>query len=241
MNTEVNPRILLVEDDQSLALGLEFNLRSEGYSVAVFPDAEGAAAALAHEPPFDLFILDRMLPGMDGLALIATLRKNGHEAPVLLLTARDSEEDIVEGLDSGADDYLAKPFDLNVLLARVRSLLRRRAGRSRETTPDEARFSSTGAADSDIRVDFNTLTADVRGKSSRLTYKEAEIFKLLWERRNQVVTREELLQKIWGVEGYIQSRTVDNHIVQLRKLIEIDPKKPRLILSIHGSGYKFVG
>ncbi|MCD6024839.1 MAG: Phosphate regulon transcriptional regulatory protein PhoB [Fibrobacteria bacterium] len=226
-------RILLVEDDESLALGLEFNLRSEGYEVLNFPDAETAAVAADSKGPFDLFILDWMLPGRDGLSLMRDLRAAGHTAPVLLLTARDSREDIVAGLDSGADDYLAKPFDLNILLARVRSLLRGRAARPRASAPDEAVLG-------DIRVDFNALTAEIRGHKHRLTYKEAQILKLLWERRNQVVTREELLQKIWGVEGFIQSRTVDNHIVQLRKLIEADPKKPRIILSIHGSGYKLV-
>ncbi len=229
-------RIMLVEDDQSLAMGLEFNLRSEGYEVSVFSDAESAQEALAQIRPFDLILLDRMLPGKEGLTFLSELRAAGRDTPVLLLTARDSQEDIVEGLDSGADDYLAKPFDLNVLLARVRSLLRRRTGHEPVTTPDEARFGEAG----EIRVDFNTLTAVIRGDTRRLTYKEAEILKMLWERRNQVVTREELLQKIWGVEGYIQSRTVDNHIVQLRKLIEQDPKKPRFILSIHGTGYKFV-
>ena len=226
-------RILLVEDDECLALGLEFNLRSEGYEVHPFPDAETAAVAADSKGPFDLFILDWMLPGQDGLSLMQDLRAAGHTAPVLLLTARDSQEDIVAGLDSGADDYLAKPFDLNILLARVRSLLRGRAARPRENAPDEAILG-------DIRVDFNALSAEIRGHKHRLTYKEAQILKLLWERRNQVVTREELLHKIWGVEGYIQSRTVDNHIVQLRKLIEADPKNPRLILSIHGSGYKLV-
>lgn len=230
-------RIMLVEDDHSLAMGLEFNLRSEGYDVSPFPDAESAQEALARGATFDLILLDRMLPGMDGIAFLSGLRATNSDTPVLLLTARDSQEDIVEGLDSGADDYLAKPFDLNVLLARVRSLLRRRAPRARAAAPDEAVFGERGG----IRVDFNTLTAQVRGETRRLTYKEAEILKLLWERRNQVVTREELLQKIWGVEGYIQSRTVDNHVVQLRKLLEEDPKKPRFILSIHGTGYKFVG
>lgn len=218
-------------------MGLEFNLRSEGYDVAVFADAESAQEALSREPRFDLILLDRMLPGKEGLAFLSELRAAGRDIPVLLLTARDSQEDIVEGLDSGADDYLAKPFDLNILLARVRSLLRRRTGREPVTAPDEARIGDAG----EIRIDFNTLTAVIRGETRRLTYKEAEILKLLWERRNQVVTREELLQKIWGVEGYIQSRTVDNHIVQLRKLLEQDPKKPRFILSIHGTGYKFVG
>jgi len=231
------PRILLVEDDHSLAMGLEFNLRSEGYDVAVCSDAETATAMVEREPPFDLYVLDWMLPGKDGLTFLAELRGGGRDEPVLLLTARDSKEDVVEGLDGGADDYLVKPFDLNILLARVRSLLRGRAARARPTTPDEARF---GPGD-EIRVDFNALTAVVRGETRRLTFKEAEILKLLWERRGQVVTREELLNKIWGVEGVIQSRTVDNHIVQLRKLFEEEPRKPRIILSIHGSGYKFVG
>lgn len=230
-------RIMLVEDDQSLAMGLEFNLRSEGYDVDVFSDAESAEEALKREPAYALILLDRMLPGKEGLTFLSELRATGRDTPVLLLTARDSQEDIVEGLDSGADDYLAKPFDLNVLLARVRSLLRRRTDRPASAAPHEARFGDTG----EILVDFNTLTAVIRGETRRLTYKEAEILKLLWERRNQVVTREELLQKIWGVEGYIQSRTVDNHIVQLRKLMEEDPKRPRFILSIHGTGYKFVG
>ena len=230
-------RILLVEDDRSLAMGLEFNLRSEGYDVAVFGDAEEASLALAREGAFDLFILDWMLPGKDGVTLLKELRAAGVDAPVLLLTARDAQEDVVEGLDSGADDYLSKPFDLNILLARVRSLLRGRA-RARDAAPDEARF---GDARNPVRVDFNAMVADVRGVTTRLTHKENEILKLLWQRRGQVVTREEILQRIWGVEGYIQSRTVDNHIVQLRKLLEEDPKKPRIILSIHGSGYKFVG
>lgn len=230
-------RILLVEDDRSLAMGLEFNLRSEGYDVTVSGDAENAAAAVARGMPFDLLILDWMLPGKDGVTLLKELRASGMDAPVLLLTARDSREDMVEGLDSGADDYLPKPFDLNILLARVRSLLRGRA-RARDSTPDEARF---GDAENPVRVDFNAMQADVRGTVIRLTHKENEILKLLWQRRGQVVTREEILQRIWGVEGYIQSRTVDNHIVQLRKRFEVDPKKPRIILSIHGSGYKFVG
>ena len=227
-------RILLVEDDRNLALGLEFNLRSEGYEVTVCPDAESALVALAKESEFDLIVLDWMLPGKDGIEMLRELRQVKNTVPVLLLTARDNKEDVVEGLDAGADDYLTKPFDLNVLLARIRSLLRSRSWRAAGEAPDEARFDN-------VKIDFNSLTAEVRGQSTKLTYKEAQILKLLWEKRNQIVTREELLQKIWGMEGYIQSRTVDNHIVQLRKLLEENPKKPRYILSIHGTGYKFVG
>ena len=227
-------RILLVEDDRSLAMGLEFNLRSEGYDTVVCPDAETALKALGDGSEWELVVLDWMLPGMNGIDLLRKLRKDNNRIPILLLTARDDKEDIVEGLDSGADDYMTKPFDLNILMAHIRSLLRSRSWRTAGEAPDEARFDA-------VRIDFNSLTAEVRGKTTKLTYKEAQILKLLWERRNQIVTREELLQKIWGVEGYFPSRTVDNHIVQLRKLIEENPKKPQYILSIHGSGYKFIG
>src|SRR5690606_38406190 len=144
------------------------------------------------------------------------------------------KEDIVEGLDSGADDYLAKPFDLNILMARIRSLLRSRAWLAQKESLKEASFGDT-------TINFETFEAVVGGKPVKLSYKEAMIMQLFWEKRNQVITREELLQKVWGIEGYIQSRTVDNHIVQLRKIFEQNPKSPRIILSIHGSGYKFVG
>lgn len=227
-------RILLVEDDRNMAMGLEFNLRSEGFEVTVCPDGESGLEALEAKP-YDLMVLDWMMPGIDGMEVLKRLRAGNVKLPILLLTARDSKEDIVEGLDAGADDYLTKPFDLNILVARIRSLLRSRAWMAeKESTVDEARFGET-------YINFETFDATVAGKPVRLSYKEAMIMKLFWERRNQVVTREELLQKVWGIEGYFQSRTVDNHIVQLRKIFEQDPRHPRLILSIHGSGYKFVG
>lgn len=226
-------RILLIEDDRNMAMGLVFNLRSEGFEVVHCLDGEAGLAAIAAEA-FDLLVLDWMLPGADGLEVLRELRKKNVSVPVLLLTARDTKEDIVEGLDSGADDYLSKPFDLNVLLARIRSLLRSRAWLTQKEAVKEARFG-------DIYINFETFDATVAGRQVKLSYKEAMIMKLFWEKRNQVITREELLQKVWGIDGYIQSRTVDNHIVQLRKIFEANPKNPRLILSIHGSGYKFVG
>jgi two-component system, OmpR family, alkaline phosphatase synthesis response regulator PhoP len=226
-------RILLIEDDKNMAMGLEFNLRSEGFEVTHCMDGETGLAAIA-AGEFDLLVLDWMLPGVDGLEVLRRLRRKNVSVPVLLLTARDTKEDIVEGLDSGADDYLAKPFDLNILMARIRSLLRSRSWLSQKESVKEARFG-------DAYVNFETFEAEAGGKQVRLSYKEAMIMKLFWEKRNQVITREELLQKVWGIEGYIQSRTVDNHIVQLRKIFEANPKSPRLILSIHGSGYKFVG
>ena len=226
-------RILLIEDDRNMAMGLVFNLQSEGFEVIHCLDGETGLAAMMADP-FDLLVLDWMLPGADGLEVLRELRRKNVSLPVLLLTARDTKEDIVEGLDSGADDYLAKPFDLNILLARIRSLLRSRAWLSQKEAVKEARFG-------DIYINFETFEATVGPRQVKLSYKEAMIMKLFWEKRNQVITREELLQKVWGIEGYIQSRTVDNHIVQLRKTFEANPKNPRLILSIHGSGYKFVG
>jgi DNA-binding response OmpR family regulator len=232
-------RILLVEDDRNMAMGLEFNLKSEGFDVHVSPDGESGleamGAAAEAGKPFDLMVLDWMMPGMDGLEVLRRLRGKNVKIPILLLTARDSKEDIVDGLDAGADDYLTKPFDLNILVARIRSLLRSRSWMAEKgASAAEARFN-------DVSINFDTFEAVVDGKSVRLSYKEAMIMKLFWEKRGQVVTREELLQKVWGIDGYIQSRTVDNHIVQLRKIFEKNPKHPRLILSIHGSGYKFVG
>ncbi len=232
-------RILLIEDDRNMAMGLVFNLKSEGFDVTHCMDGESGMAAMEGQD-FDLLMLDWMLPGVDGLEVLRQLRKKNVSVPVLLLTARDSKEDIVEGLDSGADDYLAKPFDLNILMARIRSLLRSRAWLTKKDQKDgkesrqEARFGNA-------YVNFETFEASVGDKQVRLSYKEAMIMKLFWEKRNQVITREELLQKVWGIDGYIQSRTVDNHIVQLRKIFEENPKNPKLILSIHGSGYKFVG
>ena len=226
-------RILLIEDDRNMAMGLEFNLRSEGFEVTYCIDGESGLAALAGGN-FDLLVLDWMLPGLDGLEVLRELRKQNVSVPVLLLTARDTKEDIVEGLDSGADDYLAKPFDLNILMARIRSLLRSRSWLSQKESVKEARFGNA-------YINFETFEAEVGGRQVRLSYKEAMVMKLFWEKRNQVITREELLQKVWGIEGFIQSRTVDNHIVQLRKIFEANPRTPRLILSIHGSGYKFVG
>ncbi len=216
-----------------MAMGLEFNLKAEGFEVKHCLDGETGLVALAEEK-FNLLVLDWMLPGADGLEVLRKVRQTDISLPVLLLTARDASDDIIEGLNCGADDYLTKPFDLKILMARIRSLLRSRAWLSQKESSDEARFGK-------IHINFVTFEAEIEETKVKLSYKEAMIMKLFWEKRNEVVTREELLQKVWGIEGYIQSRTVDNHIVQLRKIFEVNPKYPKLILSIHGSGYKFVG
>lgn len=224
-------RILLVEDDRNMALGIEFNLKKEGFMVTTCVDGESGLATLSQNS-FDLIVLDWMLPGLDGLEVLRKVRQNNVSIPVLLLTARDSKEDIVEGLNSGADDYLTKPFDLNIFLARIRSLLRSRVWLTQKEAANEARFDN-------IVINFESFEATIGEKVVRLSYKEAMIMKLFWERKNQVVTREELFQKVWGIDVFIQSRTVDNHVVQLRKIFEKNPKVPKYILSIHGSGYKF--
>lgn len=226
-------RILLIEDDQDLALGLVFNLRHGGFEVVHCSDGEAGLAAFA-ESPFSLVLLDWMLPGMDGMEVLNRIRQQSERVLILLLTARDLPEDVVEGLDRGADDYLAKPFDLNVLLARIRSLLRSRQ------TPSPASSAGSEARFGEFHLNFDTFEGVQKDKPFKLSYKEAMVMKLFWEKRGQIVTREELLQKVWGIEGYVQSRSVDNYIVQLRKRFERDPKNPRLILSVHGSGYKFV-
>jgi len=227
--------ILIIEDDTSMALGLEYNLKSEGYDVTLCRDGESGLQTL-RENRFDLVLLDWMLPGLDGLEVLRAVRADQLAVPVLLLTARDAKEDMVEGLDAGADDYITKPFDLNILQARIRSLLRGRSWliQKEEEGEGEAQFGNS-------RIRFDNFEAVAKGRTFRLSYKEAMIMKLFWEKRGQVISREELLQKVWGINGYIQSRTVDNHIVQLRKYFEENPKNPRLILSIHGEGYKFVG
>lgn len=227
-------RILIIEDDASMALGLEYNLRTEGYETQVCIDGESGLKVLETQK-FDLVLLDWMLPGLDGIEVLKQIRSKQLAVPVLLLTARDAKEDMVEGLDAGADDYIAKPFDLNILLARLRSLLRGRTWLNQKSEAgEEANFGP-------FRIRFDTFEVENGGKTFRLSYKEAMIMKLFLEKRGQVITREELLQKVWGINGYIQSRTIDNHIVQLRKYFEENPKNPRFILSIHGEGYKFVG
>ena len=226
--------MLLIEDHAPLRDNLREMLTLDGFRVLAAENGRAGLELAAREVP-DLILCDVMMPELDGHGVLQALRADPatRSTPFIFLTARGEKPDVRSGMDLGADDYLTKPFDLNVLLARIRRLLKSRSWRAEGIAPDEACFDN-------VQVDFNSLTAEVRGKGIRLTYKEAQILKLLWEKRNQIVSREELLKKIWGVEGYIQSRTVDNHIVQLRKLLEENPKKPKYILSIHGSGYKFV-
>jgi DNA-binding response OmpR family regulator len=229
----MSTRILLVEDEEHLAKGLAFNFEAEGFAVEVHDRAETALERLEQPdaPPVDLLVLDVMLPGMSGLDLLQRLRARGEALPVLLLTARDAERDVVRGLDLGADDYLTKPFSLPVLLARVRTLLRRAAAPEPETGEDEIRIGSAVVHPERFEL--------VRGEQVHaLTAKELDLLRLLWERRGRAVSRGEILEEVWELHPQTRTRVVDTFVLRLRKLIEPDPSRPVHLLSVRSFGYR---
>lgn len=227
----MRPRILLVEDEANLAKGIEFNLGLEGYEVQVVDDGLRALDIVVKTPAHDLVVLDVMLPGIDGFSLAQRMREAGNYTPLLMLTAKSLPEDVVQGLSSGADDYLAKPFDLPVLLARVKGLLRRR---------DWTR-SGGGAASiriGDAEVDFAKFEVRARGETFRLTVLEATLLKLLVESQGRVVTKGEILEKVWNLSPDTETRAVDNFIVRLRRYLEANPRFPRHLETVRGAGYR---
>lgn len=223
--------ILLIEDEEAMLTGLKDAFEHHGYLVHSAKDGE-RGLELAQEVSPDLILLDVMLPGMDGFDVCSQLRKRGVSVPILMLTARGEEVDKVVGLEIGADDYITKPFSTRELLARVKAHLRRSAQKAAKLT--EYKFG-------DVTVDFTKFKAFKKGMSVDLTSTEFSLLQLLIEHRNEVVTREEILNKVWGYETYPDSRTVDSHILNLRQKLESDPHKPEYILTMHGMGYKFVG
>jgi DNA-binding response OmpR family regulator len=226
-------RVLIVEDEPALLHGLEINLQSEGYTVLTASRGDTAVEqALAGHP--DLILLDIMLPGKNGLDVCRELRSRGFDAPIIILTAKSEEIDRVVGLEIGADDYVTKPFGLRELLARIRVRLRRHKPADAEGDHGKLRFG-------DVEVDFDRHEATRAGRRIELTGKEAAILKLLSSRAGEIVTRERLLDEVWGYESYPTTRTVDNHILRLRQKLEAEPSNPRHILSIYGEGYKFAG
>ena len=230
---EVQTRILLVEDERNLAEGLAYNLRCEGYETAIAPDGE-AALRLFEQGPWSLVILDLMLPLVDGLEVARRMREKDLQIPILILTAKGREKDRIEGLASGADDYLTKPFHLQELLLRVQGMLRRRSWyRQVSASGSRVRFGSN------CWVDFDLGKAGGPFGPRELTEKEVGILKLLVEREGEVVTREELLATVWGYHPEVETRTVDNFIRRLRTYFEEDPSTPRHILSARGRGYRF--
>ena len=222
-------RVLIVEDEAALRLGLSDRLASEGYEVAVAADGE-VGFARAREGAFDLVVLDVMLPGKSGFDLCRDLRREGVDTPVLMLTARGEVLDRVLGLKLGADDYLTKPFETAELLARIEALLRR----SRPDT--EAGSFAFG----DVRVDFRGAGVTRGGEPVELSALEFRLLRYLIEHRGEVLSRDRLLDEVWGYGADVYSRTVDQHVATLRRKIEADPRRPRHVVTVRGLGYKLV-
>jgi DNA-binding response OmpR family regulator len=227
-------RLLVVEDEEHLATGLKLNLELEGFVVDVANDARQAGAKLLDLAAYDAIVLDVMLPDIDGFELCRKLRDSGNFVPVIMLTARDSAQDRVLGLEAGADDYMVKPFKLAELLARVRSMLRRRAwdhGNAHHVT----HVLEFGKA----RVDFDTHEVEIEGESHRLTQLELDLLRYFAQNPGRVLSRKELLEKVWQLRNYDNTRTVDNFIMRLRRRFEVDVQEPRHFVSVRGAGYKF--
>jgi DNA-binding response OmpR family regulator len=223
-------RVLVIEDDPAILRGLTDNLQFEGYEVMTAADGESGYRVQQNRKP-DLIVLDLMLPRMSGLELCRKLRAEGAQVPILMLTARSEESDRVTGLDLGADDYMTKPFSVRELMARIRAILRRRS--SPAQLPPDASFGA-------VEVDFLRYAAVKSGERVEMTRKEFALLRFLVARSGKVVTRDELLNEVWGYEAYPLSRTVDNHIAGLRAKLEADPAHPQFIQTVHGVGYKFV-
>ncbi len=232
-------RILVVEDEANLAQGLLFNLQAEGHEVSVEGDGDSALDRIRRDP-FDAVVLDVMLPGKNGFEVSSALRAEGNYIPVLMLTARSRSQDVVSGFAAGADDYLPKPFDLNVLLARLNALLRRmhwpRVPEKPASPPEESgAFSFAGR-----RIDFDALELHALGRTVRLTLMEADLLRHLTRNRDRIVARKELLEQVWHVREDTDTRAIDNFIVRLRRYIEDDPAAPKYLQTVRGVGYRFV-
>jgi two-component system, OmpR family, alkaline phosphatase synthesis response regulator PhoP len=255
--------ILIVEDEKHLADGLRFNLEAEGYSVETVGDGESALELLIERrEPFDVVILDVMLPGINGFTVVSVIRQAGQFMPVLMLTARGHPEDVLRGFEAGADDYLPKPFELSVLIARINGLLRRRRwfhldqGNSTATLPasDVEALKAEGSikderakAEDELfvfggrTIDFAALELRTPGgQTVRLTLMETEVLRYLIKHEGRVVSRKSLLEDVWGLHENTDTRAIDNFIVRLRKYLEDEPTKPKHLLTVRGVGYRFV-
>jgi DNA-binding response OmpR family regulator len=232
-------RLLVVEDEEHLAQGLRFNLEADGYDVVVVHDGDRALELLLRQrQPFDVVVLDVMLPGRDGFAVARELRANGQFVPILMLTARGRPEDVLKGFEAGADDYLPKPFELAILLARVKGLIRRRQwieqGASSSTqAPDVYTFAGR-------TLDFGAMEVRAQGQSHQLTQMECDLLRYLVRNAGQAVSRRAILEDVWGLQEDTDTRAIDNFIVRLRRYIEDRPSAPKFLLTVRGVGYKFV-
>ena len=237
-------RVLIVEDERHLADGLRFNLEAEGHEATIIRDGEQALTALLVErQPFDAVILDVMLPGKNGFAIASELRAAGHFVPILMLTALNRPEDVLRGFGAGADDYLPKPFELKMLLARLHGLLRRgRWQHAAQATPpgDQGADVPDAFVFRGRRLDFDAMEVVAKGKSHRLTRMECELLRYLLRNAGKAVSRRAILEDVWGVHESTDTRAIDNFIVRLRRYIEERPSSPEFLLTVRGVGYKFV-
>ena len=224
-------RILLVEDEENIRKGIQLNLELDGYEVVIAEDGKKAMSRF-HSEHFDLIVLDIMLPELDGLQVCEQIRLTNTKVPILMLTARGEAQDRIEGLKKGADDYLPKPFVLEEFLLRVNNLIKRTSD-SPENSPEVYEFGTN-------KVNFLTFEAEgVNGKFS-LTKREAMLLKLLIDRKNEVVSRQQILQSVWGYDVFPSTRTIDNFILSFRKNFEVDQRNPKYFHSVRGVGYRFI-
>jgi DNA-binding response OmpR family regulator len=235
------PLIAVVEDEDHLAQGLLFNLQAEGYRTHHEADGDAALAwLLAPSEKPAAVLLDCMLPGTDGFTVVRTLRNNSVYTPVLLLTARSRPQDILEGIEAGADDYLPKPFDLSILLVRLKSLLRRTAWQQQPPAASEVSPLPDEYAFNHRTIRFDTLELIAPNRTTRLTLMEADLLRFLTDREGQIVSRKDILEQVWRVHEDTDTRAIDNFIVRLRRYIEDDPANPQHLLTVRGIGYRFL-
>ena len=226
-------RILIVEDEDHIAKGLKFNFEAEGYRVDVAEEGGGALEIVrASDPPVELVILDLMLPGMSGYEICEAIRKERLDLPILVLSARSLSEDKARAFDLGVDQYVTKPFNLNELLSRVRNLAKRRPASSRAPAEEVLEFGKA-------RVDFRRFEATFDGAPRKLTPMEMKLLQLFAAHEGEVLSRREILAKVWEMNPPPETRTVDNFLLRLRKHFEEDPAKPKHFLSVRGAGYRF--
>jgi DNA-binding response OmpR family regulator len=244
-------RVLIVEDEAHLATGLQFNLQAEGHSAQIAGDGETALEMLlTKQEDFDALVLDVMLPGRDGFTIASELRAARHFIPILMLTARSRPEDVLKGFASGADDYVAKPFELPIFLARLQGLLRRREWMQHtppaERSPEPSDKSIDGSDEEygvfsfdGQTIDFGNLELRSNGATTHLTVMEAELLRFLIRNRGKVVSRKSILEEVWGLREDTDTRAIDNFIVRLRRYIEKNPSRPQHLLTVRGVGYRF--
>ena len=244
--------VLIVEDEKHLANGLRFNLEAEGYTIDIVGDAESALSRLLDQrKAYDIVVLDVMLPGMDGFSLASNLRAAGQFVPILMLTARGQPEDVLRGFEAGADDYLPKPFELSVLTARIHALLRRREWFQKDRTDQKETETDTDTSQpltdkakvfkfDEITIDFEALELRSGAQTVHLTLMEADLLRYLIDHDGKVVSRNSILEDVWGLREDTDTRAIDNFIVRLRRYIEEEPSRPRHLLTVRGVGYRFV-